>query len=559
MNSRPFGILSRILLVACVAMLGTSALYGQSSTASKPMPQGQSKVDIFLGYSYLAPHATVETNIPGQTCVPTPQAGVISSFLTPNATSVCMPMSTTYYDKLAAINAGAIGSVAYYFNKYLGGQVEYENSPDGPNDGISTLQTGIIARYPMDQMIPFVHALVGAARIGGPNAEPYTAHPYTWGPALTVGGGLDYGLPFFDHHLSLRLFQADYEYLHANFGPEQILGGRVNSNTARLSTGLVIHLGSLVPPPPVTYACSASPASVYPGGTVTVTGTASNLNPKKTAKYSWTGQGVTVSSSSSTASIDTSKLAPGTYKVMGHVTEGSKPGQSADCTASFTVKQFEPPTVSCVASPMTVKPGENSTITATGVSPQNRPLTYSYSASAGSISGSGKTATLTTTGAPSGPITVTCKVQDDVGQTASSTTTVDVQAPPPPPTPHTETLCSIAFTKDRYRPTRVDNIAKACLDDVALNAQRQPNATLVLVGNSAPGEKMGATKAAERAVNAKAYLVKDKGIDASRIQVRTGNAGSKEVLNYLVPAGANFENDIPGTQPVNESELHHKK
>jgi hypothetical protein len=533
MNSRPFGILSRILLVACVAMLGTSALYGQNSTASKPMPQGLSRVDIFTGYSYLAPHATVATQ---------------------------RADGTTYYDKLSAINAGAIGSVAYYFNKYLGGQLEYENSPDGPNDGISTIQGGIIGRYPMGGMIPFVHALAGAARIGGPNAEPKVYHLYTWGPALTVGGGLDYGLPFFNHHLSLRLFQADYEYMHANFGPgANNTSGRANANTARLSTGIVWHLGSLVPPPPVTYACSASPASVYPGGTVTVTGTASNLNPKKTAKYSWTGQGLTVSGSSSTASVDTSKLAPGTYKVMGHVTEGNKPGQSADCVASFTVKQFEPPTVSCVASPMTVKPGESSTITATGVSPQNRPLTYSYSSSAGSISGSDKTATLTTTGAPSGPITVTCKVQDDVGQTASSTTTVDVQAPPPPPTPHTETLCSIAFTKDRYRPTRVDNIAKACLDDVALNAQRQPNSTLVLVGNSAPGEKMGATKAAERAVNAKAYLVKDKGIDASRIQVRTGNSGSKEVLDYLVPAGANFENDVPGTQPVNESQLPHKK
>lgn len=532
MNSRPFGFLSRILLVACVAMLGTSALYGQSSTASKPDSQYLSKTDIFLGYSYLAPHATVKTQLWS---------------------------GSMYYDKLASINAGAIGSVAYYFNKYLGGQLEIESSPDGPNDGVATIQAGMIARYPMAGMTPFVHALAGGAMIGGPNAEMYTAHSYTWGPALTVGGGLDYGLPFFNHHLSLRLFQADYEYMHVNYGPEKIWGGRVNSNTARLSTGLVFHLGNMTPPPPVTYACSASPASVYPGEAVTVTGTASNLDPKKMAKYSWSGQGLTASGSSATTSIDTSKLAPGSYKVMGHVTEGSKPGQSADCVASFTVKQFEPPTVSCVSSPMTVKPGESSTITATGVSPQNRPLTYSYSSSAGSISGSGKTATLTTTGAPSGPVTVTCNVKDDVGQTASSTTTVDVQAPPPPPTPHTEKLCSITFDRDKYRPTRVDNEAKACLDDVALNAQRQPNSTLVLVGNSAMGEKMGATKASERAVNAKQYLVKDKGIDASRIQVRTGDSGSKDVLNYLVPAGANFENDIPGTQPVNESALPHKK
>ncbi len=532
MNARPLSSFSRILLVACVAFFGTSALYGQSSSSSMPAAPSQqspSRIDIFTGYSYLAPHGTVKTSL---------------------------PTGSTYYDSLSSINAGAIGSVAYYFNQFLGGQLEYENSPNGRNDGIQTIQGGIIGRYPMQGMTPFVHALAGAARIGGPNAEPFTYHPYTWGPALTVGGGLDYGLPFFHHHLSLRLFQADYEYLHADFGPQQISGGRVNSNTARLSTGLVWHLGSLVPPPPVAYSCSASPDSVYPGGQVTVTGTASNLNPKKTAKYSWMGQGLTVNSSTSTATIDTANLQPGTYKVMGHVTEGSKPGQSADCTATFTVKQFEPPTVSCVANPMTVQPGQTSTITATGVSPQNLPLTYSFSSSAGSISGSGNSATLSTTGAPSGPITVTCNVQDNKGQTASSTTTVDIQAPPPPPTPHTEKLCTITFNRDKYRPTRVDNVAKACLDDVALNAQRQPDATLVLVGNSAPGERDAAFKSAERAVNAKQYLVKDKGIDASRIQVRTGNSGAKEVEDYLVPAGANFENDIPGTEPVNESELH---
>jgi hypothetical protein len=206
---------------------------------------------------------------------------------------------------------------------------------------------------------------------------------------------------------------------------------------------------------------------------------------------------------------------------------------------------------------MSVKPGESSTITATGVSPQNLPLTYTFSSSEGTINGSGNTATLTTTGAPSGPVTVTCNVQDNKGQTASSTTTVDVQAPPPPPpAPQAEKLCTITFNRDKYRPVRVDNVAKACLDDVALNAQRQPDATLVLVGNSVPGERDGATKAAERAVNAKQYLVKDKGIDASRIEVRTGNSGSKEVEDYLVPAGANFENDVPGTEAVNESALH---
>jgi hypothetical protein len=183
----------------------------------------------------------------------------------------------------------------------------------------------------------------------------------------------------------------------------------------------------------VTYSCAVSPNSVYPGDPVTVTGTALNLNPKKTATYSWTAtNGAMVSGTSSTATIDTKSLAAGTYTVKGHVSEGAKPGMMADCSADFTVKAFEPPTISCSANPSTVSPGDSSTITANGVSPQNRPLTYSYSATAGSISGSTNTATLSTTGAAPGTITVTCNVVDDKGQTASQMTTVTVVAPPAP-------------------------------------------------------------------------------------------------------------------------------
>jgi outer membrane protein OmpA-like peptidoglycan-associated protein len=280
--------------------------------------------------------------------------------------------------------------------------------------------------------------------------------------------------------------------------------------------------------------------------------------------------------------VDTTGLQPGSFTVTGHVSEGQKPGQFADCTANFTVKQYEPPTVSCSVNPSSVNPGDSSTITATGVSPQNRPLTYSYTASAGSVSGTGNSATLSTAGAPAGTVTVTANVADDKGQTASGTCSVTINAPAAP-APKTQTLCSINFDRDKRRPARVDNEAKACLDDVALNAQRSSDASVVVVGNSTADEQAApATKgrkrhaavianlAAQRAVNTKDYLVKEKGIDASRIQVRTGSAGAKEVENYLVPAGANFDTDVPSTTAVDESsvtaqprkalaERHHKK
>ena len=34
---------------------------------------------------------------------------------------------------------------------------------------------------------------------------------------------MDYDLPFFDNRFSLRLFQADYRYIHDDFGPLQTI------------------------------------------------------------------------------------------------------------------------------------------------------------------------------------------------------------------------------------------------------------------------------------------------------------------------------------------------
>ena len=111
-------------------------------------------------------------------------------------------------------------------------------------------------------------------------------------------------------------------------------------------------------------------------------------------------------------------------------------------------------------------------------------------------------------------------------------------------------LCPVSFERDAKRPTRVDNEAKACLDDVALNLQRSTDAKLALVGNEdAKEQKVDAklaklkhnkkpTSAAERAVNTKDYLVTDKGIDASRILVYTGTDDGKTVTTTLIPAGA---------------------
>ena len=329
--------------------------------------------------------------------------------------------------------------------------------------------------------------------------------------------------------------------------------------------------------PPITLTAQAAPPAVFPGEPVTVTATPGSVSPKKnnSVVYSWSGNGVT--GNGPTATVATGDQAPGPYTVTADVKqgkkgkEGLKPGQSATATASYTVKAFEPPTISCAANPTTIKPGETSTVTATAVSPQNRPLTYSYSAASGAISGSGSSATFNSTGAPTGSVEITCTVADDKGHSVNSGTSVTIVAPPPPPQPHAQALCSISFDMDKKRPTRVDNESKACLDDVALDLQKQADAKAVLVGSAdakemetmAKQQKIAAKHkhakvtnfAAQRAVNAKDYLVKEKGIDPSRVSVATSGDDSQKVANYLVPAGANFTSDVQGTTPVDESAI----
>jgi outer membrane protein OmpA-like peptidoglycan-associated protein len=381
--------------------------------------------------------------------------------------------------------------------------------------------------------------------------------------SLQAGGG--FNLPI-AKKLDLRLIEADYVLTK--------LPNNANDfqSDLRLSAGLVFRLG-VSAPVPVTLACAASPASIFPGDPVTLTATAGALDSKLNAVYSWSGAGA--AGTAATANVSTAALAPGSYTVKCGVKqgkpgkEGLKPWQVAEASTSFTVKAFEPPTVSCSASPTTIKPGETATVTASAISPQNRPLSYSYSATAGSVGGSGASATFNSAGAPTGVAGITCTATDDKNQTATANTGVTVLAPYVAPIPHTQALCSVAFGKDKKRPSRVDNEAKACLDEVALDLQRQPDSKAVVVGSSDGKEKEATAKAAkralknkhvkvvnlaaERAANVKEYLVTDKGIDASRVSVATSTADGQKSENYLVPSGATFFNDVAGTSAVDET------
>jgi len=195
-------------------------------------------------------------------------------------------------------------------------------------------------------------------------------------------------------------------------------------NAASSTTTVAVQAAQSQPP---TVSCSANPAAVTLGGSVAITAVASSPEGRPLT-YSWSASSGAISGSGNLATLNTTGAAAGTITVTCKVADNQ--GLTASATTSVTVNApvSSPPTISCSANPKAVTLGGMATITAVASSPEGRPLAYSWSASSGTISGNGNTATLSTTGATAGTITVTCKVADDQGRSASATTTVTVSA-----------------------------------------------------------------------------------------------------------------------------------
>lgn len=504
--------------IFCTTVLAVSiVLLAASAAAQETTP----KADVFVGYQWLSPGGNL----------PVPGSNPAQSTPAPTAPR------------------GFGGAIAYNFFRYFA--MEADSGVDWGKNGLNveTLSAGPRFMWRSPETNIFVHTLVGWNRMNSAETGPSNRI------GTIIGGGID--LPV-TKKITIRLLEADFQWVKENFtnaapnAPDNIR--RPSWDGARLRSGIVFNIGG-APEVPPTAACSVQPTEVMVGEPITATATGSNFDPKHTLTYSWTATGGKVTSKDNTATIDTNGVAGGSYTVSAHIVDAKKKKNGdASCSATFAVKEppKNPPTISCSASPSSLQTGGNSTVTCTCSSPDNATVNVgSWSASGGSVSGSGNTATLNTTGASAGPITVSATCTDSRGLTSQGSTQVNVEVPPPPP-PQASKLSECQFPNEK-KPWRVDNTCKAVLDDVAARLQHDPDSKLVIVGNAEPGEKRK-NLAGERAVNSKAYLAggeAKQGIDPSRIEVRTGSAGTKTAEYWVVPAGATFSGD--GTQTVDES------
>jgi outer membrane protein OmpA-like peptidoglycan-associated protein len=507
-----------LLLALCALVMAANGLL---TAQEEPTP----KWDAFAGYSWSDPGSTL------------------------HAFSGGAPLNMGLGARINTENKGFGTALTYNLSKWFGltgdFAAHFSSSGDGfprsVDAGLYTLSFGPKITMRGEHISPFAEALAGWNRL---SPDGFDSDDRV---GFLVGGGVDWK---FTKHWGWRMIQADWmESIH-HFGASSVVPD-THQNGARLQSGILWFLGGGPPPPPPAASCSVTPNEVMTGEPVKATATATNFPKNAKLSYTWSSTGGKVSGNEETATIDTAGLAGGSYTVTAKVSDGKK--ANAECTSNFTVKEppKNPPTVSCSANPSTVKSGESSTVTCDCTSPDNRQVSLSnWTASAGKVSGTGNTGTLDTAGAAAGPITVSATCSDDRGLTSQGSATVTVEQPPPAPT--ASKLNEITFKKNN---ARVDNQAKAILDQVADRLQQDPNAKAAIVGEVAPGER-GKNLAAQRAVNAKAYLTSgenQKAIDPSRISVYTGGEGGMRDEIYIIPEGATFNE--PNTTPVDESKI----
>jgi outer membrane protein OmpA-like peptidoglycan-associated protein len=391
------------LLVVLVISLVSSPAFSQAD--SNP------KYDIFAGYQWLHPGGSV----------PAP-------FGDPNN-----PNPFTLPD----LSRGLGGAFTYNLDSHWGAEFDLGLNWGTNSNNVNyedTFSVGPRFMWRTDTTNYFLHSLLSLNQLnvnglGGNN-----------GIGVILGGGMDLPLR---KGLAWRLFEADYVWARHNYAdyapPQDPDLRRASLEGVRLRTGLVFSWGGAPPVSPAA-SCSVQPGEVLVGEPITATVAATNFNPKHTVAYAWTGNGGQVTGKDTTAQIDTTNAAPGSYTVTVHVTDArEKNNNVASCTATFIVKPLppkNPPSISISANPTSLQAGGNVNLSANCSSPDGVGVSVaSWTASSGTVSGSGSSASLNTAGAAPGSISVGATCTDTRGLTAQASTEVTIENPPPPVNP----------------------------------------------------------------------------------------------------------------------------
>jgi outer membrane protein OmpA-like peptidoglycan-associated protein len=497
-------IVTGLLAVLVISLISSPAL---AQSDSNP------KYDVFAGYQWLHPGGTV----------PAPNGD---------------PNSPTAF-QVPDMAKGFGAAFTYNFDRHWGAEFDLGlnggSSSTMPAPRETTFSVGPRVMWRTDYANYFLHSMVSLNRvsINGLNGSN--------GIGAVLGGGMD--LPI-HKGWAIRLFEADYVWARHNYAdfaaPQFPDIRRPSFEGARLRTGIVFSWGGAPAVAPAA-SCSVQPGEVLVGEPITATVAISNFNSKHTVTYEWSGTGGQITGKDTTAQIDTTNAAPGSYTVTARATDArEKNNNVASCSANFTVKPLppkNPPTISISASPTSLQAGGTVNLSASCSSPDNVGVSVAnWTASGGTVSGSGSSATLNTTGASPGSITVGATCTDTRGLTAQASSAVMIENPPPPPVnPEVArlearlSLHSVYFVTDQPRPANPKGglLASQQKTLIALAAdfkqylESKPDAHLILGGHADHRGSVEYNQAlSERRVNrVKSFLV-EQGVPEASIETK---------------------------------------
>jgi len=246
-----------------------------------------------------------------------------------------------------------------------------------------------------------------------------------------------------------------------------------------------------------------------------------------TLTYSWTVNGQRLAEARQQITFGSEGRDPGNYTVVCTVSDASL-SATASSTGRVTAKPKvepkiepkeeppvnKPPTIECQTTTKDVASGSSIELSARGYDPEGERLTYTWSTTGGRVTGRGNTATFDAKDVKAGIYTVSVSVSDGKLSSAPCRMTIYVSE-------------KLSVTKDKCgyflsEKSRVDNCAKAILDDLAVRMKNESKLQANIIGytdNTEKVKKLGES----RAKNVSAYLQK-RGVEASRLTVTDGGA-----------------------------------
>ncbi|MFQ5741080.1 MAG: PKD domain-containing protein [Acidobacteriota bacterium] len=272
-------------------------------------------------------------------------------------------------------------------------------------------------------------------------------------------------------------------------------------HTANCSVEVNVEKHKLAP----TATCRGGSQRITEGGSVTLRAQASDPNGDALT-FGWTVDGRSVTSQQSSLVFGTQGRSLGSHSVRFTATDVD--GMKADCGFTVTIdrRPNKNPSVALTLDHSEVLAGQAVNASARGSDPDNDPLTYSWNVDRQSRAQTASSLQINTGGMAGGRHSVSVTVRDDRGATATDTKSFSVRE-------------KMIVQMNGYR---VDNVAKAALDEIALKLQQNPQLRAELTGHTDDrGSEKGNLRAGEKRAQAvKDYLVKQQ-VSEERIEVKS--------------------------------------